>query len=220
MRTYRFIIPSILLIVIFPQLLYYIMNSPFFDSLSDSAFFLINDILRILGGILGVLVLWNNDFREIFRFKFKSSYVAWFVIIFILQFLWSKGVMTQIIHLYGDDSILSYIPSYTILSAMFFSRVLISNVFIAPFVEEVINRGIVLSLLSKYKKYYVDLILSAIIFSVGHFIYLGWSTIDFLRYFVPGVLIGFYFKKTNCIYYTFVYHLVWNSVPYIFLGWN
>ena len=206
-------------LMLLPLLSYHFLNTPLFDSLSDFVYFLIYDCTQVLGGILGIALLWNYGFREMFRYRFKWSYLLWILAIFILQYLWTQVVMSYIVSIYGDDSLVAWGQSYKFLSILGFSRYFYNSVFRAPFVEEVFYRGIAFSLLSKFKKYHLDLVVSSAIFSSAHFWYWGWSNMDFLNYFIPGLLLGAYFKKTNCIYYTMFYHMLWNAFPYM-MGWR
>lgn len=218
MKKYLFNIIAIILITQ-PLITYHVMGTAPFDSLSDSTYYFIYDCIQILGGILGVVVLWYYGYREMFRFHFKWSYLIWFPIIFVLNYLWYQFAVPYITSIHGDDSLISLGSSFSFLSIQVGSRYFFNAVFRSPIVEEILHRGLSFSLLSKYQKYHLDLLLSSAIFSMAHFWYDGWSNIDFLNYFVPGLLMGFYFKKTNCIYYIMGYHMFWNAFPYL-MGWR
>ncbi len=78
------------------------------------------------------------------------------------------------------------------LSFIFFS---IGKVFIAPFIEEIIFRGIIYQVLKRSYSVWVSLFLSSLLFSLVHF---DFSTTGIL-FFIYGVLFCFVYEKTNTL---------------------
>ncbi|MGT2865576.1 CPBP family intramembrane glutamic endopeptidase [Streptococcus fryi] len=204
----------IFFLLIFPQGVFRLMDAEIFVPLSDVSYFTIYYGLMILGGILGILLLLYYGYKDFFKWRFRYSYVGGLVLLFLLNVCWAKLILPYIHASFGNDSLLRRATLYS----MFYYRYLISDLLVAPFFEEV-YRTIVFAVMTKWRRYYLDVILSAILFSVNHFLYYGWSYSDFITYLIPGLLIGLYFRRTNSIYYLMIYHVIWNAVPYL-MGWR
>ena len=95
-------------------------------------------------------------------------------------------------------------------AALFWGMWIILGI-LAPIWDELIYRGVVMTALKKFQSFHLDLIVSASLFSMGHIVQFGWSTTDFILYFVPGLILGWVFRKTNRIYYSMATHVAWNS---------
>lgn len=63
----------------------------------------------------------------------------------------------------------------------FITRVLYGSL-IAPITEEIMCRGFLMTSLSKFKNYYIDVLVSAAIFGAMHVLQHGWITTDFILY--------------------------------------
>lgn len=99
--------------------------------------------------------------------------------------------------------------------------VLVGLSFIGPLFEELFCRKMLMSIFFKDSKYYLDILFSASIFSLGHLFLVQFSIVHFFYYFIAGVLYGFLYRKTTSIYYSIVLHCIWNiyaSWPY-WLRW-
>ncbi|MGT2865667.1 CPBP family intramembrane glutamic endopeptidase [Streptococcus fryi] len=218
MKKSQFYLSAILLLIIFPQVIFQIMDSQILIGLSDLSFYLLDYALFTLGGILGVILLWTNGFRDMFKIQFQWGYLVWFVLIFILNTIWVL-VIFPIVSSHTDKVPLELNTFVLILPNIITHLKLLHNLILAPFVEEILWRGIIFSLFKKWENIYLDVLASGIIFSINHFIYYGWQNIEFIRYFIPGILIASLFRKTKCIYYPIIYHVLWNAVPYL-MGWK
>ena len=65
--------------------------------------------------------------------------------------------------------------------------------------------------LSKFKNYYIDVLVSAAIFGAMHVLQHGWITTDFILYFVMGLIFCMMFRYTRSIYWTIALHASWNT---------
>jgi len=92
----------------------------------------------------------------------------------------------------------------------FVMRILYGSL-IAPIVEELVFRGLLMTALSKFKKYYIDVVVSSTLFSLIHVLQHGWITTDFILYFVMGLIFCMMFRCTHSIYWTIALHASWNT---------
>lgn len=92
----------------------------------------------------------------------------------------------------------------------FITRVLYGS-FIAPIAEEIVCRGFLMTSLSKFKNYYIDVLVSAAIFGAMHVLQHGWITTDIILYFVMGLIFCMMFRYTRSIYWTIALHASWNT---------
>ncbi|TCD46788.1 CPBP family intramembrane metalloprotease [Streptococcus sp. X16XC17] len=85
-----------------------------------------------------------------------------------------------------------------------------------PIFEELLYRGLIMTQFFKNSPLYLDVLLSAIIFSLSHLIISHLSLLDFLIYFNIGLVFALIFRKTKNIYYSVMLHMVVNiaaSIP-------
>lgn len=87
---------------------------------------------------------------------------------------------------------------------------------IGPILEELVYRGVLMTSFFEKSKFYLDCLLSAVIFSVVHLFSYGFSLDVFRGYAVMGLVLALLFRKTRSIYPPILVHMAWN----IYLGWN
>lgn len=95
-------------------------------------------------------------------------------------------------------------------TSYFVTRILYTSI-IAPVSEEVVCRGFLMTSLSKVKRYYLDVLVSAAIFGAMHVLQYGWITTDFIKYFGMGLIFCMMFRYTRSIYWAIALHASWNS---------
>ena len=100
----------------------------------------------------------------------------------------------------------------------FVTRILYGSL-IAPIVEELVFRGLLMTALSKFKKRYVDIIVSSTFFSLIHVLQYGWVITDFIIYAGAGLLLCMLFRYTRSIYWSMALHILWNSFLIIVSLW-
>ena len=82
---------------------------------------------------------------------------------------------------------------------------------IAPLAEEIVFRGAILkTLLQGFRGKWVAIIISAIIFSIGHF-----NPAQMPHAFIVGLLLGWMYSRTGSIALGVVYHWVNNTIAFI-----
>lgn len=87
---------------------------------------------------------------------------------------------------------------------------------VGPILEELVYRGVLMTSFFEKSKFYLDCLLSAVIFSVVHLFSYGFSLDVFRGYAVMGLVLALLFRKTRSIYPPILVHMAWN----IYLGWN
>ena len=92
----------------------------------------------------------------------------------------------------------------------FIMRILYGSL-IAPIVEELVFRGLLMTALSKFKKHYIDVVVSSTLFSLIHVLQYGWVLTDFIVYAGAGLLFGMLFRYTRSVYWPPALHILWNT---------
>jgi membrane protease YdiL (CAAX protease family) len=87
---------------------------------------------------------------------------------------------------------------------------------IGPILEELVYRGVLMTSFFDKSKFFLDCLLSAVLFSVAHLSSYGFSLDVFRGYAVMGLVLALLFRKTRSIYPPILVHMAWN----IYLGWN
>ena len=82
---------------------------------------------------------------------------------------------------------------------------------LAPIVEELVFRDLVMTALAPYQKYKLDMLVSASLFSLSHVWQHGWDLPSFIVYLVPGLLFCAVLRYTKSIYWAILQHASWNS---------
>ncbi|QOD86588.1 CPBP family intramembrane metalloprotease [Weissella viridescens] len=94
--------------------------------------------------------------------------------------------------------------------------ILVLAVIVAPLVEELIFRGIILNYFFKNGWWWTNVFLSAGLFGLYH-VYTGFNLFDFLQYSLMGLILAIVYKKTRQIQYAMALHFVNNSFSMLVL---
>lgn len=125
------------------------------------------------------------------------------------MFLW-VNITTRIFPSTQNGNTIREVATNLTGMSYFVIRILYGSL-IAPVVEEFVFRGLLMTALSKFKKYYVDVIVSSTLFSLIHILQHGWVITDFIVYAGVGLLFGILFRYTRSIYWPMALHILWNS---------
>ena len=87
---------------------------------------------------------------------------------------------------------------------------------IGPILEELVYRGVLMTSFFEKSKFYLDCLLSAVMFSVAHLFSYGLSLEVFKNYAFIGLILAILFRKTRSIYPSILVHMAWN----IYLSWH
>ena len=132
-----------------------------------------------------------------------------FFLSFFLLFVWANLATRIFPRTQNGSTVVEVATSLTGIS-YFITRVLYGSL-IAPVAEEIVCRGFLMTSLSKFKNYYIDVLVSAAIFGAMHVLQHGWITTDFILYFVMGLIFCMMFRCTRSIYWTIALHASWNT---------
>ena len=180
------------------------------DQLSDFGFYGIQILLIVIVGIVATVVLVKSQrWKEYGRFQFRWSYLGIFFLSFILMFLW-VNITTRIFPSTQNGSAIVKVAANLTGISYFITRILYGSL-IAPIVEELVFRDLLMTALAKFKTYYVDVIVSSTLFSLIHVLQYGWVLTDFIIYAGAGLLFCMLFRYTRSVYWSMALHILWNS---------
>jgi putative membrane protein len=206
----KFYLGTILVLVSYYLIFNLVAKLDSVNQLSDFGFYGIQILLIVIEGIAATVVLVKSQrWKEYGRFQFRWSYLGIFFLFFLLMFLW-VNIMTKIFpSTQNGSAIVKEAANLTGIS-YFVTRILYGSL-IAPIVEELVFRGLLMTALSKFKKRYVDIIVSSTLFGLIHVLQYGWVITDFIIYAGAGLLLCMLFRYTRSIYWSMALHILWNS---------
>ena len=206
----KFYLGTILVLMSYYLIFNLVMRLEFMDQLSDFGFYGIQILLIVIVGIVATVVLVKSQrWKEYGRFQFRWSYLGIFFLSFILMFLW-VNITTRIFpSTQNGSAIVKEAANLTGIS-YFITRILYGSL-IAPIVEELVFRDLLMTALAKFKTYYVDVIVSSTLFSLIHVLQYGWVLTDFIIYAGAGMLFGMLFRYTRSVYWSMALHILCNS---------
>lgn len=170
------------------------------------------DVVFIL---LSVFIFYKLKELEIFKPKWKIRHFIYLGLSFLLLFYLQHAVS----FLRGQVSYNQQSIDYMIASSQgeyFAPLFLLSTCITGPIIEELICRGLVMRTFFKDSRYGLDIVASGLVFCMGHILGLPWSVLDFLGFFIGGMVFAGLFRLTKSIVYPILLHVIWNS----FLSWN
>ena len=206
----KFYLSTVLIIVTYYLIFNCVARLEFVDQLSDFGFYGLQILLIALEGIAATVVLVKSQgWKECGRFQFRWAYLGVFFFFFILMFVWVNLTTLIFPCTQNGSEMMKEAANLTGIS-YFIMRILYGSL-IAPIVEELVFRGLLMTALSKFKKYYVDVVVSSTLFSLIHVLQYGWVLTDFIVYAGAGLLFGMLFRYTRSVYWPMALHIVWNT---------
>jgi len=206
----KFYLSTVLIIVTYYLIFNCVARLEFVDQLSDFGFYGLQILLIVLEGIAATVVLVKSQgWKECGRFQFRWAYLGVFFLFFILMFVWVNLTTLIFPSTQNGSEMMKEAANLTGIS-YFIMRILYGSL-IAPIVEELVFRGLLMTALSKFKKYYVDVVVSSTLFSLIHVLQYGWVLTDFIVYAGAGLLFGMLFRYTRSVYWPMALHIVWNT---------
>ena len=206
----KFYLGTILVLMSYYLIFNLVVRLEFMDQLSDFRFYGIQILLIVIEGIAATVVLVKSQrWKDYGRFEFRWPYLAIFFLSFILMFLW-VNITTQIFpSTQNGSAIVKEAANLTGIS-YFITRIFYGGL-IAPIVEELVFRGLLMTALAKFKTYYVDVIVSSTLFSLINVLQYGWVLTDFIIYAGAGLLLCMFFRYTRSVYWSMALHILWNN---------
>ena len=89
--------------------------------------------------------------------------------------------------------------------------VVVLAVFVAPLVEELIFRGIILNYFFKEGPWWLNVIISGVLFGYFH-VFQDFQIFAFIQYSLMGIVLAIVYKKTKQIQYAMATHMLNNSI--------
>ncbi len=206
----KFYLSTVLIITIYYLIFNCVARLEFVNQLSDFGFYSLQILLIVLEGIAATVVLVKSQgWKECGRFQFRWAYLGAFFLFFILMFVWVNITTLIFPSTQNGSEMMKEAANLTGIS-YFIMRILYGSL-IAPIVEELVFRGLLMTALSKFKKHYIDVVVSSTLFSLIHVLQYGWVLTDFIVYAGAGLLFGMLFRYTRSVYWPTVLHILWNT---------
>ena len=206
----KFYLGTILVLMSYYLIFNLVVRLEFMDQLSDFGFYGIQILLIVIEGIAATVVLVKSQrWKEYGRFQFRWSYIGVLFLSFILMFLW-VNITTRIFPSTQNGNTIREVATNLTGFSYFITRIFYGSL-IAPIVEELVFRGLLMTALSKFKKYFIDVIISSTLFSLIHVLQYGWVLTDFIVYAGAGLLLCMLFRYTRSIYWSMALHILWNT---------
>lgn len=206
----KFYLGTILVLVSYYLIFNLVAKLDSVSQLSDLGFYGMQILLIVIEGIVATVILVKSQrWKEYGRFQFRWSYLGIFFLSFILMFLW-VNITTRIFPSTQNGSAIKETVANLTGISYFVTRILYGSL-IAPIVEELVFRGLLMTALSKFKKYYIDVIISSTLFSLIHVLQYGWVLTDFIVYAGAGFLFCMLFRYTRSVCWPIALHILWNT---------
>ena len=211
MKETKFYLTTVLIIAIYYTIFNFVARLEFVDQLSDFGFYGLQILLIFLEGIAATVVLVKSQgWKECGRFQFRWAYLGVFFLFFILMFVWVNITTLIFPSTQNGSEMMKEAANLTGIS-YFIMRILYGSL-IAPIVEELVFRGLLMTSLSRFKKYYLDVVVSSTLFSLIHILQYGWVLTDFIVYAGAGLLFSMLFRYTHSVYWSIALHILWNTL--------
>ena len=209
-KNKEFYLTTVLIIATYYLIFNFVARLEFVNQLSDFGFYGLQILLIVLEGIAATVVLVKSQgWKECGRFQFRWAYLGAFFLFFILMFVWINITTLIFPSTQNGNEMMKEAANLTGIS-YFIMRILYGSL-IAPIVEELVFRGLLMTALSKFKKYYIDVVVSSTLFSLIHVLQYGWVLTDFIVYAGAGLLFGMLFRYTRSVYWPMALHILWNT---------
>lgn len=210
MKETKFYLGTILVLVSYYLIFNLVAKLDSVSQLSDLGFYGMQILLIVIEGIVATVILVKSQrWKEYGRFQFRWSHLGIFFLFFILMFVWVNITTLIFPSTQNGSEMMKEAANLTGIS-YFVMRILYGSL-IAPIVEELVFRGLLMTALSKFKKYYLDVIVSSTLFSLIHVLQYGWVLTDFIVYAGAGLLFCMLFRYTHSVYWSITLHILWNT---------
>ena len=160
------------------------------------------------------LYFWEKGFKEVkilLPCSWSSGYLFWssiggcffsYSIIILVDNKYIFQKLLSILYSNGQPTFLSTVLSF------------ILTVVVAPILEELIHRGYFMNTFFHQSKYYLDVILSALIFGLSHLILTHRDPISLIIYSLGGLFYALVYRWTKNLKITILCHSFFNFLIY------
>ena len=209
-KNKEFYLTTVLIIATYYLIFNFVARLEFVNQLSDFGFYGLQILLIVLEGIAATVVLVKSQgWKECGRFLFRWAYLGAFFLLFILMFVWINITTLIFPSTQNGNEMMKEAANLTGIS--YFIMCILYGSLIAPIVEELVFRGLMMTALSKFKKYYIDVVVCSTLFSLIHVLQYGWVLTDFIVYAGAGLLFCMLFRYTRSVYWPMALHILWNT---------
>ena len=209
-KNKEFYLTTVLIIATYYLIFNFVARLEFVNQLSDFGFYGLQILLIVLEGIAATVVLVKSQgWKECGLFQFRWSYLGAFFLFFILMFVWVNITTLIFPSTQNGNEMMKEAANLTGIS--YFIMCILYGSLIAPIVEELVFRGLMMTALSKFKKYYIDVVVCSTLFSLIHVLQYGWVLTDFIVYAGAGLLFCMLFRYTRSVYWPMALHILWNT---------
>ena len=209
-KNKEFYLTTVLIIATYYLIFNFVARLEFVNQLSDFGFYGLQILLIVLEGIAATVVLVKSQgWKECGLFQFRWSYLGAFFLFFILMFVWINITTLIFPSTQNGNEMMKEAANLTGIS--YFIMCILYGSLIAPIVEELVFRGLMMTALSKFKKYYIDVVVCSTLFSLIHVLQYGWVLTDFIVYAGAGLLFCMLFRYTRSVYWPMALHILWNT---------
>lgn len=141
----------------------------------------------------------------------KLSFVFLTMACYVVNIIWNVLTITIFPVTQSQTGTENFIANESIWLTFLFAGI------VGPIVEELIFRGLVMTWLQRNKKYYLDLLVSALLFGLAHTISYQFVLSDFIQYAGTGLIFACLFRKTQSLGYSIALHLFINNIALLLL---
>lgn len=141
----------------------------------------------------------------------KLSFVFLTMACYVVNIIWNVLTITIFPVTQSQTGTEKFIANESIWLTFLFAGI------VGPIVEELIFRGLVMTWLQRNKKYYLDLLVSALLFGLAHTISYQFVLSDFIQYAGTGLIFACLFRKTQSLGYSIALHLFINNIALLLL---
>lgn len=182
-------------------------------SVSKTASDVVELVLNALVGFFAVYLLKKQNQQNLFKLGVpKLSFVFLTVGCYVANIIWNVLTITIFPATQTQVGTETFIAHENIWLTFLFAGI------VGPIVEEIIFRGLVMTWLQGYKKYYLDIVVSALLFGLAHTISYQFVLSDFVQYAGTGLIFACLFRKTQSLGYSIALHLFINNVALLLLS--
>ena len=212
---YYFIV-VVLLIIADQKFSVLVLRSDLVTGLSDFGYYLSDMMLHFLVVLFALIaMIWSGKWQKINSRKFKRSYLFYSFLALLAFVAWNFVTFSLFPPTRNAISYQHYAPTFT--GATAFLMFFLYPVIMAPIFEEIMYRGLVMTVLEKGKKWGLDVLGSAVLFGVLHISNHGWVLTDFFVYMGGGLIFAALFRMTKSIYWPIGLHIVYNGIGQILM---
>ena len=178
------------------------------NEMSNEMVITIISFIALLATIITVYFInYKRKIKLSFNFNLKNTYLLFIAITIVIFF--QIGLVKPLIHIVNPLFHINSIPKNPFQSV----SMLISSLFLAPILEEIIFRGVILKgFLTNYspKK---AIVISSLVFGILHL-----GPIQFINALFIGLFLGWIYYKTNSLGNTIILHFIANTFS-LFAGY-